>query len=160
MSCCQDSRWRDMPDDHLPDPDETADFELKLPDQQALIDAFTAGLCKESQQDFRSLSTLLATLPDPSLSYGHVKAKKETVPQRGGVPGRPVGRPASRRRATAWRPQTGRPTGRAAAPWTLRPGRRGPAQCDAVPRNTSGHWTVNELISTIKLIKSTDFTTF
>ena len=54
-----------MPDDHLPDPDDTADFEL--PDQQALIDAFTAGLCKESQHDFRSLSTLLATLPDPSL---------------------------------------------------------------------------------------------
>ncbi len=105
---------RDMPDDHLPDPDDTADFEL--PDQQALIAAFMAGLCKESQHDFCSLSTLLATLPDPSLSYGHVKAKNETVPQRGGAPGRPVGWPASRRRATAWRPKTGRPTGRAAAP--------------------------------------------
>ena len=33
---------RDMPDDHGQDPDNTADFEL--PDQQALIDAFTAGL--------------------------------------------------------------------------------------------------------------------
>ena len=61
---------RDMPDDHLPDPDDTADFEL--PDQQTLIDAFTAGLSKESQHDFRSLSTLLATLPDPS--HGHVEA--------------------------------------------------------------------------------------
>jgi hypothetical protein len=46
-----------MPDDHLPDPDDTADFEL--PDQQTLIDAFTAGLSKESQHDFRSLSALL-----------------------------------------------------------------------------------------------------
>jgi hypothetical protein len=84
------------------------------------------------------------TLPDPSLSYGHhdVKAKKEIVLQRGGAPGRPVGRPASTRRAAAWRPQTGRPTGRAAAPRTLRPGRRGPQRCGApgrpVGRPTSG----------------------
>jgi hypothetical protein len=67
-----DPPQQDMPDDHLPDPDDNADFEL--PDQQALIDAFTAGLCKESQHDFRSLSTLLATLPDPSLSHSHVEA--------------------------------------------------------------------------------------
>ncbi len=43
-----------------------------------LIDAFTAGLSKESQHDFQvcSLSALLATLPDPStsLSHGHVEA--------------------------------------------------------------------------------------
>jgi hypothetical protein len=73
----------------------------------------------------------LATLPDsdPSLSYGH------------GAPGRPVGRPASRRRVAAWQQQTGRPTGRAAAPRTLRPGRRGPARCAAAPRNTSRQWT-------------------
>ena len=63
-----------MPDDHLPDPDDTADFEL--PDQQTLIDAFTAGLSKEGQHDFHSLSALLATLPDPSpsVSQGHVEA--------------------------------------------------------------------------------------
>ena len=69
-----DPPQRDMPDNHLPDPDDTADFEL--PDQQTLIDAFTAGLSKESEHDFRSLSALLATLPDPtrSLSHGHVEA--------------------------------------------------------------------------------------
>ncbi len=52
-----------MPDDHPPDPEDTADFEL--PDQQELIDAFTAGLCP-------------------------VKAKNEIVPRRGGqgAPGR------------------------------------------------------------------------
>jgi hypothetical protein len=66
-----------MLDDHRPDPDDTAD--LELPDQQALIDAFTVGLCKESQHDFHSLSTLVVTLPDPSLSHGYVKAKNETV---------------------------------------------------------------------------------
>jgi hypothetical protein len=75
------------------------------------------------------------TLPDPSLSYGHhdVKAKKEIVLQRGVAPGRPVGRPASPRRAAAWRPQTGRPTGRAAAP---RPGR---CARDGVARSVAVH---------------------
>jgi hypothetical protein len=74
-----------MPNDHPPDPDDTADFEL--PDQQALLDVFTAGLCKESQHDFRSLSTLLATLPDPSLSHGHVEAIPVTeARERGLIP--------------------------------------------------------------------------
>jgi hypothetical protein len=125
-----------QPDDHLPDLDDTADFEL--PDQQALIDAFTAGLrvCKESQHDFHSLSTLLATLPDPSLSYGHVKAQKETVPQCGGAPGRPVRpRPPARLHtalsgvASADGPADG-PGCCAldAAPRTARPG---PARCRA-----------------------------
>jgi hypothetical protein len=36
-----------MPDDHRRDPDDAADF--KLPDQQELIDALMAGMCKESQ---------------------------------------------------------------------------------------------------------------
>ena len=76
-----DPPQRDMPDDHLPDPDDTADFEL--PDQQTLIDAFTAGLSKESQHDFRSLSALLATLPDPSLSHGHVEAIPVAEARRG-----------------------------------------------------------------------------
>ncbi len=71
----------DMPDDHPQDPDDTADF--KLPDQQVLIDAFTAGLCKESQHDYQSLSTLLAALPDLSLSYGHVKDSESGMSQNG-----------------------------------------------------------------------------
>ncbi len=44
---------QDMPDDHRPDPDDAADF--KLPDQQELIDAFMAGMCKESEQACRFL---------------------------------------------------------------------------------------------------------
>jgi hypothetical protein len=43
-----------------------ADFEL--PDQQALIDAFLEGLCKESDHEFRGLSDLLARLPLSSRS--------------------------------------------------------------------------------------------
>jgi hypothetical protein len=52
--------------------------------------------------------------------------KKEIMPQRGCAPGLPVGWPASRQRAAAWHPQTGQLTGLAAAPQTLRPGRRCP----------------------------------
>ncbi len=89
-----DPPQRDMParHDHRPDPDDTADFEL--PDQQALIDALTAGLCP-------------------------VKAKNETVQRRcrvhqaglrrfgrsvRGAAARPGGCPASGRRVAAWHP--------------------------------------------------------
>ena len=47
---------------------------MDIPDQQALLDAFMAGLCKESDSDFRSLSTLLATLPDPTGTHGEVES--------------------------------------------------------------------------------------
>ncbi len=39
-----------MPDDPRPDTNETQDFDV--PDQQALFDAFIAGLSKESYFDF------------------------------------------------------------------------------------------------------------
>ena len=74
---------QDIPDDVLPDPDDLADFEL--PDPQALIDAFLDGLCKESDNEFRGLSHLLASLPDPSLSQGQVEAVPVTVARERGV---------------------------------------------------------------------------
>jgi hypothetical protein len=82
------------------------------------------------------------TLPDhdQSRSYGHVKAKNEIVQQCCCATGLPVGWPTSRRGSTAWRQQTGRPTGRAAALRTLRPGLRCPARCTVAPQNTSGQW--------------------
>ena len=74
---------QDIPDDVRPDPDDLADFEL--PDPQALIDAFLDGLCKESDHEFRGLSHLLASLPDPSLSQGQVEAVPVTVARERGV---------------------------------------------------------------------------
>ena len=74
---------QDILDDVLPDPDDLADFDL--PDQQALIDAFLDGLCKESDHEFRGLSDLLASLPDPSLSQGQVEAVPVTVARERGV---------------------------------------------------------------------------
>ena len=52
---------QDMPDDHRQDPDNAADFEL--PDHQELIDAFMAGLSKESQHDCRGPRPLSIALP-------------------------------------------------------------------------------------------------
>ena len=48
----------------MPDPVDDQDFES--PDQEALFQAFVTGLSKESDEDYRGLSQLLATLPDPS----------------------------------------------------------------------------------------------
>ncbi len=55
--------------------------------QQALIDAFLDGLCKELESDheIRGLSHLLARLPDPSLSQGQVEAVPVTVARERGV---------------------------------------------------------------------------
>ena len=74
---------QDIPDDVLPDPDDLADFEL--PDQQVLTDAFLDRLCQESDHEFRGLSHLLASLPDPSLSQGKVEAVPGTVARERGV---------------------------------------------------------------------------
>ena len=41
---------------------------MDFPDQQALIAEFIAGLARESDADFKGLSQLLATLPEPSQS--------------------------------------------------------------------------------------------
>jgi hypothetical protein len=49
-----DPTQQDMPDDHRQDPDDAAGFELPdQHDQQELIDAFMAGMCKESQHACR-----------------------------------------------------------------------------------------------------------
>jgi hypothetical protein len=123
---------RDMPDDHLPDPDDTADFEL--PDQQTLIDAFTAGLSKESQHDFRSLSALLATLPlaDPSPSISH--APVEAIP-------------VAEARERGLIPEASDETLRAFSF----------SEMKLYKHATKYRWTQDELIATINLIKSTDF---
>jgi hypothetical protein len=76
---------QDIPDDVLPDQDDLADFEL--PYQQSLIDVFLDVMCKESDHEFRSLSHLLASLPDPSLSQGQIEAVPVMVTrERGAIP--------------------------------------------------------------------------
>jgi hypothetical protein len=109
-------------------PDDLADFEL--PDQQALIDAFLDGLGKESDHVFRSLSHLLASLPDPSLSQGQVEAVPVTV---------------ARERCVI--PEALNETLQAFSF----------SEMKLYKHAIAYKWTAEELIATIKLIKSTDF---
>ncbi len=55
-----------------PDPVDDADF--KLPNGNTLVEAFMAGLAKEVDNDYRGLSKLLASLPDPSASHSQPEA--------------------------------------------------------------------------------------
>ena len=55
-----------------PDPVDDADFEL--PNGNTLVEAFMAGLAKEVDNDYRGLSNLLASLPDPSASHSQPEA--------------------------------------------------------------------------------------
>jgi hypothetical protein len=111
---------QDMPDDHRPDPDDAADFEL--PDQQELIDSFMAGLYKERQHDCRGLSAFLG------------QARVEAMPvtearERGLIP------KASEQTLQAF----------------------SSTEMKLYKHATNYKWTIDELIATINLIKSTDF---
>ena len=55
-----------------PDPVDDADFELS--NGNTLVEAFMAGLAKAVDNDFRGLSNLLASLPDPSASHSQPEA--------------------------------------------------------------------------------------
>ena len=121
-----DTNPQDIPDDPHPDPHDEEDF--NLPDQQALIDAFLAGLAKESNTDYHGLSKLLETLPDPNptqveaLSVREAR-EKDLIPK--------------------------------ASDETLR--EFSYSEMKLYKHAISYKWTVDELIATIKLIKSTDF---
>ena len=73
----------DDPVDLLPDPLDDQDFEP--PDQEALIQAFMTRLFKESDADYRGLSQLLATLPDPTKADDESLSAAE-VRQQGLIP--------------------------------------------------------------------------
>ena len=60
-----------------PDPIEAEDNT----DQQALMAAFMAGLARESDADFKGLSQLLATLPEPSQSRQEAMSVSEARDQ-------------------------------------------------------------------------------
>ncbi len=116
-------------------------------------------------------STLLAALPHPSLSHGHVKAKNETVPRRCGAPGWTAPSREQRPGPSPGPPLDGAPRPRRgdasadgpadgpgccapdAAPGTARRARRGLVR----RRATKYKWTVDEMNAIINLIKSTDF---
>ena len=118
----------DLPHDNTPDPFDDAD--LQLPDGKALVEAFMSGLVKEVDNEYRGLSQLLETLPDPSKS-------------------RAVAEAMSFREATSKGlvPEASEETLRAFSA----------SEMKLYKHATSHRWTADELISTIKLIKSVDF---
>ena len=95
-----------------------------------MIDVFLDGLCKESDHEFRGLSHLLASLPDPSLSQGQVEAVPVTVARERGVI-----------------PEASNETLQAFSF----------SEMKLYKHAIAYKWTAEELITTIKLIKSTDF---
>jgi hypothetical protein len=117
-----------FPDNDCPDPNDLQDFEL--PDQQTLIDAFLHGLSKQSDCEFRGLSHLLSSLPDPSLGQGQVETVPVTVARECGVIPE-----ASHEALQAF----------------------SFSEMKLYKHAIAYKWTAEELIATIKLIKSTDF---
>ncbi len=95
-----------------------------------MIDVFLAGLCKESDHEFRGLSDLLARLPDLSLSQGQVEAVPVTVARERGVI-----------------PEASNETLQAFSF----------SEMKLYKHAIAYKWTSQELTATNKLIKSTDF---
>jgi hypothetical protein len=118
----------DLPDDSDQDPCYDADFEL--PDGKTLMEAFMAGMAKEVDNEYRSLSQLLAPLPDPSKSVLLAEAMS-----------------FSEARTKGLLPEASEETQRAFSP----------SEMKLYKHATSHKWTAYELISTIELIKSVDF---
>ena len=120
----------DIQGDQHPDPHDVEDFEM--PDQHALIQSFLAGLSKESDNDFRGLSQLLEQLPDPTQTDGmaEVEAMAGTeAKDRGLIP---------------------EATYDTLAAFSF-------SEMKLYKHAMTYKWTADELINTIRLIKSTDF---
>ena len=113
-----------------PDPVDDADFEL--PDGNTLVEAFMAGLAKEVDNDYKGLSKLLASLPDPSASHSQPEALSYSEARSKGLVSSVL-----------------------VSEDTLRA--FSPSEMKLYKHATSHKWTADELISTIKLIKSADF---
>ena len=52
--------------DNVPDEHDEADFDI--PNTQSVLETFMSKLSKQTEQEYRSLSVLLESLPDPSSS--------------------------------------------------------------------------------------------
>lgn len=109
------------------DPHDEAEFEL--PDGEAMIEQFLAGLAKEVDNEYRGLSSLLANLPVPI----------------GGA--QPEALSAAEARSQGLVPEASEETLRAFSF----------SEMKLYKHATTYKWKVDELIATIKLIKSVEF---
>ena len=114
-------------EDNAPDPNDEAD--LDIPDTQAVLERFMSNMSTLADDEYRLLSDLLDSLPDPS-SYTTAE---------------PIPTAAAREKGMI--PEADEDTLRAFSPSEMK-----------LYRHATDHkWTVEELVSTIKLIKSADF---
>jgi hypothetical protein len=109
------------------DPHDEAEFDL--PDGEAMIQQFLAGLAKEVDNEYRGLSSLLATLPVPI----------------GGA--QPEALSAAEARSQGLVPEASEDTLRAFSV----------SEMKLYKHATTYKWKVDELTATIKLIKSVEF---
>jgi hypothetical protein len=95
-----------------------------------MVEAFMAGLSKEADNEYRGLLELLATLPDPSKTLSQAESFTFTEARSKGMV-----------------PEASEDTLRAFSPSEMK-----------LYKHASSHkWKANELVSTIKLIKSVEF---
>jgi hypothetical protein len=116
--------------DNVPDVHDEADFDI--PDTQAVLERFMSNMSKLADDECRSLSVLLNSLPDPS-SFSTAKSMTAAVPA------------VAREKGVI--PEADEETLRAFSPSEMK-----------LYRHATDHkWTVDELVKTIQLIKSADF---
>ncbi len=114
-------------EDNAPDVNDEADFDI--PDTQAVLERFMSNMSKLANDEYRSLSVLLDSLPDPSC---YTTAKSMTAA-------------AAREKGVI--PEADEETLRAFSPSEMK-----------LYRHAMDHkWTVDKLVKTIQLIKSADF---
>ncbi len=102
---------------------------MDIPDTQSVLETFMSKLLKQTEDEYQSLSVLLDSLPDPSSSNNAKSMTAEAAREKGVIP------------------EADEETLRAFSPSEMK-----------LYRHATDHkWTVDELISTIKLIKSADF---
>lgn len=111
----------------MPEPYEDADMDV--PNTQALLDAFMSNMSKLADAEYHGLSVLLDSLPDPS-SFPPAKTMTAAMAKERGLI-----------------PEADEETLRAFSP----------SEMKLYKHATEHQWTVDELVSTIKLIKSADF---
>jgi hypothetical protein len=113
--------------DNVPDVHDEADFDI--PDTQAILEKFMSQMSKQADCEYRSLSVLLDSLPDPSSFTIAGSLTAAAAREKGLIP------------------EADEETLRAFTPSEMK-----------LYRHATDHkWTVDELVSTIKLIKSADF---
>jgi hypothetical protein len=114
-------------EDNAPDANDEADFDI--PNTQAVLERFMLNMSKLADDEYRSLSDLLCSLPDPS-SYTTAKSITTAAVREEGVI-------------------------LVADEDTLQVFSL--SEMKLYRHATNHKWTVEELVSTIKLIKSADF---